>query len=165
MLLDILNDTNIPVRNILPTHMSKTGELMEQAGMLLNLDGYVDITANQNKVLEVAEKLDYLYSKYDKGLITLSSDANGSNPIWDNGVCLGIEAANMSGLHEIVKELVTRYNYSLEDAIKFCTINPAIVYKLNNKGLIQEGYDADLIVLDEDLEINKVFAKGKVLKK
>jgi beta-aspartyl-dipeptidase (metallo-type) len=44
------------------------------------------------------------------------------------------------------------------------TMNTARVLKLNNKGSLQEGKDADVLVLDSDsLELVHVFARGRQL--
>lgn len=35
--------------------------------------------------------------------------------------------------------------------------------RLKNKGIIRVGYDADLVVLDEDLQVQDVWAMGKCM--
>jgi len=44
---------------------------------------------------------------------------------------------------------------TLEEAIRKCTFMPATVYKLQNKGLIREGYDADICIFDAEKIIDK----------
>ena len=42
--------------------------------------------------------------------------------------------------------------------------NPARHCKVEDrKGLIKEGYDADLVLFDEDINIKKVIVSGKIL--
>ena len=41
--------------------------------------------------------------------------------------------------------------------------NPAEILSLKGKGKIREGYDADLCVLDQGLEIQEVVARGKTV--
>ena len=43
------------------------------------------------------------------------------------------------------------------------TSNPATLLKLTGKGRIQEGYDSDLVIINEDLSINTVICKGKIM--
>ncbi len=50
----------------------------------------------------------------------------------------------------------------LPEAIRLLTYNPAKVLGLNNKkGLLAPGYDADFIVLDNELEIIQTWINGK----
>lgn len=164
VLLDIIENTNIPIKNIFPTHVTKTDVIMEQAVKMMNMGGYVDVTVNKS-VQEIAEKLVYMVKHGNESLITVSSDANGSCPIWDNGIYKGMSISNMEGLHNLVKELILKYNYTLDNAISFVTSNPANLLKLNRKGKIIEKNDADMLLIDKDLEITEVIAKGKVLLK
>ena len=43
------------------------------------------------------------------------------------------------------------------------TSNPAELLKLNAKGRVKEGYDADLVILNQDLSIDTVICKGKIM--
>ena len=48
------------------------------------------------------------------------------------------------------------------EAVKMATYNPAKHCNVHGyKGSIKEGYDADLLLFDEDITIKKVFVKGK----
>ena len=60
-----------------------------------------------------------------------------------------------------VKECVEKAGIPLETAISTITANPAEILSLKGKGKIQEGFDADLCVLDQGLEIQEVIARGK----
>ena len=48
----------------------------------------------------------------------------------------------------------------LEDAARPFTSTPAFFYKLPGKGKIKEGQDADLICLDDKLNLTDLFARG-----
>lgn len=52
-----------------------------------------------------------------------------------------------------------------ETAIQMATLNPSVLYKLNNKGAIAPGYVADFIILDDldSFKINKVYKNGKLV--
>ena len=54
------------------------------------------------------------------------------------------------------------FDWPLEDALAPVTCNPARILGIS-KGGISTGQDADLVVLDEMLNIVYVFAKGKCL--
>jgi beta-aspartyl-dipeptidase (metallo-type) len=49
----------------------------------------------------------------------------------------------------------------LEQALSFVTSNPARVLGLARKGQVRVGGDADLLVVDDDLRIVDVFARGR----
>ena len=53
----------------------------------------------------------------------------------------------------------------LEIAISTITSNPAEILRLKGKGKIEEGYDADLCILDQELHLVEVIAKGNTLYK
>ena len=49
----------------------------------------------------------------------------------------------------------------LEEAIRPCTCNAAAALTLPRKGALCEGADADILLLDESLNIQSVFARGR----
>jgi len=59
------------------------------------------------------------------------------------------------------RHLVQKSILDLQDAVKLFTLNPAAFYKLQQKGEIQVGKDADLILLDKNLNLTDSFAKGR----
>lgn len=162
MLLEILKETNIPPYLIRPTHISCNDEVFEQALNLAKQGTYIDITAGK----DTERSIKYILKVFEQGLleqITMSSDANGSVPIWENGICKGITAHTMEGLHRIIKELVIKHNIPLNTAVKILTENPAKALNLSNKGTLQEGKDADIIVLDANYNITTVIALGEII--
>lgn len=128
---------------------------------MTNMGGYVDVTTNKPND-ELADKIKYMSTKGNESLITISSDANGSCPIWENSVYRGMTISNMSGIHQLIKYLIINCNYPIEKAISFATTNPANLLQLNKKGKIALNYDADMLILDKDYEINTVISKGKI---
>ncbi len=49
----------------------------------------------------------------------------------------------------ILFDQIFRYKLSLENFVKASSENPAKVFNLRNKGFIEEGYDADLIIINK----------------
>lgn len=47
----------------------------------------------------------------------------------------------------------------LENAVKMLTKIPAVSHNLCGKGVIGEGYDADIVIFDEDINIKKIIMK------
>ncbi len=161
-----LDNSDIPARNFLPTHMLRSGELTDDGAELVRMGGYIDCTAGSDdtEAESNADKLFALLSR--KGVsadhVTLSSDAFGSQPRFDEkGECIGLTYASPKYLHKTVQCLAKR-GMALEEALKLLTSTPAyLLGKEGVKGCVREGADADLLVLDDKLEICSVFAKGR----
>ncbi len=54
------------------------------------------------------------------------------------------------------------FGLGMPDASRLCSLNPAVLLGLN-KGLISEGRDADILVLDDNMNIRYTIAGGKIL--
>ena len=161
-----LDHSDIPAKNFLPTHMLRTQELMEEGAKLVRRGGYFDMTAGStDEDMEIgAEKIMELLSWEGMSTehLTLSSDAFGSQPKFnEQGECIGLTYCSPKYLHLTIKSLVHR-GLPLEEAIKLLTSTPAeLLGKADVKGCVAEGADADLLVLDENLDIDSLFAKGQ----
>ena len=63
-----------------------------------------------------------------------------------------------------VRNLVEKVGISIPDAIKMATINPARSIGVEKrKGSIEPGKDADIVLLNRDLEVDMTIAKGKII--
>jgi beta-aspartyl-dipeptidase (metallo-type) len=63
-----------------------------------------------------------------------------------------------------IRECIHKHGFPLEQMLPLATSNTARVLKLAEKGCIEEGKDADVVVLSADtLEIRAVFARGQSL--
>lgn len=161
-----LDHSDVPVKNFLPTHMSRTTTLLDQGAELIRRGGFIDITAGSTEetVEPVAEKLLYVLGKDGVTIdhITLSSDAFGSQPKFDEkGECIGLSYSSPEFLHKTVKTLVKK-GVALEEACRILTSNPANLLAKNGvKGCVAAGADADLLVLNDDLSIDSLIARGK----
>ncbi|MBM6691420.1 amidohydrolase family protein, partial [Fusobacterium mortiferum] len=81
----------------------------------------------------------------DMSKITMSSDGNGSMPIFDDeGNNIGVGVASQSSLLEEFRDMVQKEGITITDAIKTITSNVARNLKLYpNKGSINKNSDAD----------------------
>jgi len=61
----------------------------------------------------------------------------------------------------LVRFCVKEAGLSIFEAVKMITVNPARVMKLSKKGKIAAGYDADILLFDDDINIKKVIVGGK----
>ncbi len=119
-----------------------------------------------------------LYKTFGKDRVCLISDSIKPAGLPD-GVytCGGVEvtykdgtateptghlAGSTSTLFECVKKAV-EFGIPFEDAVTMATKTPARAIGVKNKGEIAVGFDADMIILDESLNINKVIIKGKAV--
>lgn len=175
MILRAIEETEIPSTQFLPTHVNRNAALFDQAVEYAKLGGTVDFTGNEDidywvTVSDEVRVCDGIKHMLDEGissdLFTISSDGQGSLPLFSaDGQFLGIGMGQSSCLLKEVRECVQRENIPLEIAIKAITANPARVLCLNAKGQIKDGFDADLCLMTEDLNIHTVIAKGQVMVK
>lgn len=62
-----------------------------------------------------------------------------------------------------VQNIVQNCNISLPEAVNMGSLYPAQLAKLNGKGLVAEGYDADFIIFNSDFEIQATVFNGGYL--
>ncbi|MCX5715791.1 MAG: N-acetylglucosamine-6-phosphate deacetylase, partial [Candidatus Omnitrophica bacterium] len=67
-------------------------------------------------------------------------------------------------LNKIVKRMMEFTGISLNEALTMVTINPAKALGIHDrKGSIEEGKDADLVIMDEDLNVEMTIVGGEVV--
>ena len=171
-LFRLADETEIPITQILPTHINRNGDLFKSGEKYINKGGYIDLTTStpENLLapgeLSASEALSILVNNNSNiENVTFSSDGNGSMPIFDeDGKLIKVGICTVSSLYDEVRKAIQKYNVNLEDAIKVITSNVSKVLKLHKKGSIEIGKDADLVIVNEDdLNIDTVIAMGKVM--
>lgn len=165
-LFELLEETDIPITQFTPTHINRTRELLEEGIKFAKLGGMIDITTSSQKIapkrIQPPEAIQIcIENQVPLDRITFSSDGNGSMPEFDeNNKYCGLIAASPASTYRAIQKIVQEGILPLEDVLKFVTINPAQSLKLPGKGQIADGFDADIVVLNDALEIQHVFAKG-----
>lgn len=80
----------------------------------------------------------------------------------EDGVCKLLDKSAFAGsiatADRLIRVLTKEVGASVIDAVYMMTKVPAEVMGLKNKGLLKKGFDADIVVFDEDINIAKVFA-------
>ncbi|SHF12828.1 beta-aspartyl-dipeptidase (metallo-type) [Caldanaerobius fijiensis DSM 17918] len=169
-LFEMLEVSEIPITQYVPTHLNRNKALFSDGIKFALMGGIVDITASINLKGEDRDAINpseairlMLESGVNIDNITMSSDGNGSTPMFDDsGKLVGIGIGSLNTLHKAFQDAVLREKVPLELALRTITSNVARVLKLNNKGVIKAGCDADIVVLNKgDLEIDTVMARGQ----
>lgn len=167
-ILKIIEETEIPITQFMPTHMNRTESLLSQGTAFLEAGGSIDLTAGCDDFAPELQVPFVLKSLYERGLlkdrVTVTSDGNGSLPQYDEaGVLIGMGIGSVHVLWRDVREAILHYEIPLEAGLRTITSNPAQILKFSRKGSIKLGNDADLVVLNKDLTINQVWAKGRIM--
>ncbi|OQY42474.1 MAG: N-acetylglucosamine-6-phosphate deacetylase [Fusobacteriia bacterium 4572_74] len=74
----------------------------------------------------------------------------------------GVLAGSVLTMDQGVRNLVEHVGVSLEEALRMASLYPAKAVNVDNRyGRIAAGYTADLVILDEKIELKDVIVKGK----
>lgn len=169
MLYEITKSGEIPKTQIIPTHVNRNKRLFKESIEWAKQGGIMDVTSSINVVGEhsnVIKSSEAVKIALAEGVsidqITMSSDGNGSMPLFDdagNNIGVGI-ASQISILNEF-RDMVQKEGIAITDAIKTITSNVARFTKLYpKKGTIAKNSDADILILDKDLQLQHVWARG-----
>lgn len=170
MLREIVESTEIPITQFFPTHINRCAKLLEDGIRWGREGGYIDITsglspeAKADESVRPSEAIKYcMENGVPAENITMSSDGNGSMPLFDQkGEIEGLLVADTHTLYEGFADLAG--GMGLERAVRIVTANVAKRLKIYpQKGNIGPGSDADILVLNDRIEIEKVFAGGKLM--
>lgn len=171
LLFRLMKETEVPASQVIPTHVNRNRQLLDEAIKYGLAGGHMDLTAgvdpedesDSDVSVETAVRL-CLEKNVPLAQVTVSSDSNGSLPVFDKlGNLVGLTIATQRTLFKKFRSLVGRTILTLEQAAQLFAANPARFYKLHQKGEIKEGKDADVILLDQDLNLTDVIAKGRIM--
>ena len=79
-----------------------------------------------------------------------------------NGVCTvdGVLAGSVLTMDRAVRNVTRFASWSLQDAVRLATLNPARVVGLKDQGRLEAGAAANLVALNPDGEVRAVFVRG-----
>ena len=172
LLRRIVEETEIPVTQFLPTHINRNPALFEEGITYAKAGGLVDFTTStvpafldEGDVKSSTGLRTMLEAGVDAASITFTSDGQGSLPDFDaQGKLRGLEVGRVTSLFAEVRDAVRDEHVPLGTALQVITANPARILKLRGKGSLTAGADADIVLLDaKTLEIDGVIAKGRWL--
>ncbi|WP_429108029.1 beta-aspartyl-peptidase [Aeromonas media] len=161
--------TDIPLRQLYPTHCNRNPWLFAEAIDWGRAGGWIDLTTSSfPELLDDGEQLaaEALVALLAAGVpadrISFSSDANASLPRFDGeGRLVEMRCGQIASLwQECVRACAL--GVSLEVALGVVTANPARALGLAGKGVIGVGQDADLLLIaPEHLAIERVMSGGQ----
>lgn len=161
---EALETAEIPPRTYNPTHINRQKFLFEQACDLAKKGCWVDVTAFETGKAgyEPADALlRYMQQDLPQDKLTISSDGGGCLPDFD-------EKGNLSHMGFAESQSMTDVFYALvdngeaiENFLPFFTLNVAQLMNFHQKGRIQIGADADLLILNKHKRIEHVMAMGQ----
>jgi beta-aspartyl-dipeptidase (metallo-type) len=146
-LRDLIDNFSINPEWLYPTHITRSEALMKEAIELGKRGAFVDIDT-------VDEDLPKWFKFYlDNGglpeKLTISTDASITSP---------------GNLLTQIRHCVIEHKFSIEQVLACVTANTAQVLKLEQKGRLEAGKDADVLILDKkSLELREVICSGRRL--
>lgn len=173
-LFDAAANSAIPLSAFYPTHINRNARLLEHGIEFNKQGGTIDFTASttpeilaRGEVLCAQALKIALDAGADENRITFSTDGHASLPVFnDQGELVSLKTGSMTSLHEQLVRAVTEFGVELSSALKAVSQNPARILKLENKGTVELGRDADLLLLDaKSLELTGVIAQGEWMMK
>ena len=167
-LYECLESSNIPRRHFVPTHVNRNFDLMCQGVAYAKKGGFIDLTSSgytkgaddERTKCSRAVKI-----ALDAGVsidrVSISSDGQGSLPLYnEQNELRAMTVGTCASLLTELQDLVTEENIPFSTALKPLTVNPAKIYNLPGKGIIQKNFDADIVLFDNDLNIKALMVSG-----
>ena len=169
LLEQVVETTDIPIKTFHPTHINRTEELFTAGLAYAKKGGNIDFTTST-----IPQFLEEGEVKCSMGLkralvagvpverITFTSDGQASLPAFNaSGEFEGLQIGSVASLYKEVRDAIVEEGVPISDAVKVITKNPASLLKLSQKGEVAVEKDADLVIVDSDLQIDTVFARGR----
>lgn len=160
-----LDRSEIPARVFNPTHVNRNKPLFEEACELTKRGCSVDLTAFPAEPDDPGWSAEqavvrYFEGGYEDNKLTISSDGGGCLPSFNaEGEMVKMGFAKSEAMATTFKALLD-LDLPMEKVLPLMTSNVATLLKLHQKGRIEVGLDADLLVLDEKHGIESVMANG-----
>ena len=167
---DAVAKSELNYKQFFPTHCNRNHHIFEDS-KAYGKKGWIDLTTSSYPYFPQYEikPSKALKMLIESGVpvehITFTSDACGSLPDFDpeTGALRQLEMGLPNANHRELVDAVMQEGLSLDVALKVLTSNPASVLKLKQKGRVEVGYDADLLLLDANFKIMSVMAMGEIM--
>lgn len=92
---------------------------------------------------------------------------NGLPVIVEDGVAKLVDrtafAGSVATMDRVVRNMINLADVPVCDAVKMASLTPAKILNIKNKGVLEVGYDADIIIFDENINIMNTIVNGRVI--
>ncbi|MFA9380049.1 MAG: N-acetylglucosamine-6-phosphate deacetylase, partial [Acetanaerobacterium sp.] len=114
----------------------------------------------------ITDGLEFSASELREG--TVYTQKNGVETVYEDGVMKLMDrqafAGSVATANRLVRNMVQHAGVPLLDAVKMATTTPAKRLNIAHvKGMVAKGYDADLVLFDENIEVQCCMVAGTVL--
>ena len=160
-----LSLSELPARVFNPTHINRRKALFEESLTLARQGSTVDITAfpvAEGEDAWAAEEalMKYLESGAPADRITISSDGGGCLPVFnEQGEITEMAIGKAASLPQTLKNLLAG-GAPMEKVLPAFTSNVSNILRLRDRGRIEAGCAADIVVLDDNDDIHDVMIAG-----
>ena len=98
---------------------------------------------------------------------TVYTQGNGMEIVLDDGVMKLMDRSAFAGscatMSKLVRNMIELAGVPLAQAVKMASLTPASVVGAREKGCLAPGFDADIILFDDKINVSMVMVKGKVI--
>lgn len=113
-----------------------------------------------DRVILITDSLEIAGTDITEGIMA------GTAFIVEDGVCKlrdrSAFAGSVATADKLIRFITRECDVSISDAVKMMTETPAALLGIN-KGKLDTGYDADLVVFDDEINIEAVFVGGEIV--
>lgn len=166
---EVVKNSEISYKQFLPTHCNRNHSIFQDAKTYAK-KAYVDLTTSSYPFfsdVEIKPSLalkELLNSGVPEEHITFTSDANGSLPSFNHeGELVKLEIGKPDSILNEIRDAVFIEKLPITQVLKVATSNVAKILKLKNKGNLKLNFDADLLLLNKNFELEFVIANGNLL--
>lgn len=95
----------------------------------------------------------------------IEDSSSGRTTVCEDGVCRlddGTIAGSVRRLNQNLCYAIKEEKIDFVTAVNACTVNPMRLLGINDRGIIREGYKADIVAFDEDFEPQAVYINGQL---
>lgn len=102
------------------------------------------------------------------GIYNIGSLANGQKVIKEDGIAKLLDRSAFAGSVAtsdlLVRTMIKLAGLSVHDAVQMMSHNPSRILGVDNKkGSLTVGKDADIIIFDKNIDVQKTFVNGKMI--